>query len=505
MPEPVEWPTRDVFSHRAATTPDRTALIDVATNREWTYRAFDTIVDGVAARLERMLDSQTRPDADGQTRIGLLASTRIGFFATLHACWRAGHTVVPLDTQLTSGELGTRLDRIDPALLVCEGVTEERALTAIDCPIASLDGPTAESVEPLQPTVADDSETVEAAHWYRDDTAVIMFTSGTTGRPKGVQLTLGNLVASATGSAFRLGVTRGDRWLDCLPAYHMGGLAPAVRCSLYGTTLVVQQSFDADRLANALATYGVTGVSLVPTQLKRLLDSGWTPVESLDTVLLGGAPASEDLLRRALDAGVPVYPTYGMTEAASQVTTATPADTASITATVGQPLVTVTVTIVDEAGEPVDTGERGEIVVDGPTVTPGYLDDSVTEETFGEFGLHTGDIGYRDEDGRLWVLGRADDTIITGGENVHPAEVESVLRDHPDIADAAVVGLADEEWGERIGALVVAADVDIEDVEAFARERLADYKIPRRFAVTTELPRTPSGTVDRDAVRTRLG
>jgi O-succinylbenzoic acid--CoA ligase len=505
MREPVEWPTRDVLSHRAATTPDRTAIIDVATNREWTYRAFDTIVDGVTARLEALLDSSTEAETNGQSRIGLLASTRIGFFATLFACWRAGHTVVPLDTQLTSGELGTRLDRVDPALVVCEGATEETALTATDRPVTSLDGPTAESVEPLQPGSTDGSESVEAARWHRDDTAIVMFTSGTTGQPRGVRLTLGNLVASATGSAFRLGVSPGDRWLDCLPAYHMGGLAPAVRCSLYGTTLVVQQSFDADRLADALASYGVTGVSLVPTQLKRLLDSGWTPVESLETVLLGGAPASEDLLRRALDADVPVYPTYGMTEAASQVTTATPIQTETYPGSVGQPLVTVSVTVVDETGTPVDAGERGEIVVDGPTVTPGYLDDSVTEDTFGEFGLHTGDISYRDEDGRLWVLGRADDTIITGGENVHPAEVESVLRDHPDVADAAVVGLADKEWGERIGALVVSADVDTEELEAFTRERLADYKVPKRFAVTTELPRTASGTVDRDAVRTRLG
>ncbi len=504
MCESVEWPTRDVLSHRAATTPDRTAIIDVATNREWTYRAFDTIVDGVTTGLQTLLDSSTEGGTT-RTTIGLLGSTRIGFFATLFACWRAGHPVAPLDTQLTSGELGARLDRVDPELLVCEGATEQRALAATDCRVASLDGPTAESVKPLQPAATDGSETVEPARWHRDDTAIVMFTSGTTGQPKGVQLTLGNLVASATGSAFRLGVSQGDRWLDCLPAYHMGGLAPAVRCSLYGTTLVVQQSFDADRLANALASYGVTGVSLVPTQLKRLLDSGWTPVDSLETVLLGGAPASEDLLCRALDAGVPVYPTYGMTEAASQVTTATPAQTETYPGSVGQPLLTTTVAVVDETGAPVDAGERGEIVVDGPAVTPGYLDDNVTEGAFSKFGLHTGDIGYRNEDGRLWVLGRADDTIITGGENVHPAEVESVLRDHPDVADAAVVGLADDEWGERIGALVVSADVDTEELEAFARERLADYKIPKRFAVTTKLPRTASGTVDRDAVRTRLG
>ena len=500
MREPVEWPTQDVLSHRAAATPDRTAVVDVATNRQWTVRAFDTIVDGVTVRLRSHLSGTDTTD----TRVGLLASTRLGFFAALHACWRAGHTAVPLDTQLPGGGLESRLDRAAVDVLVCEGATEATALSAASCPVVSLDAPTDERVDPLQPGPPEGDAPVPAT-WDRSDTAVVLFTSGTTGEPKGVRLTLGNLVASATGSAFRLGVGPDDRWLDCLPAYHMGGLAPAVRTALYGSTLVVQESFDADGTADALDSYGVTGVSLVPTQLKRLLDSGWTPADTLSTVLLGGAPADDDLLERAREAGVPVYPTYGMTETASQVTTATPSDAADAPGTVGQPLVTAAVTVVDETGAPVDTGTTGEIVVDGPTVTPGYLDEETTARAFGEYGLHTGDIGYRDSDGRLRVLGRADDTIITGGENVHPAEVEGVLRDHPQVRDVAVVGLPDEEWGERIGALVVTADGNAVDVEPFARERLAAYKLPKAVAFATELPRTASGTVDRDAVRTRLG
>jgi O-succinylbenzoic acid--CoA ligase len=502
MREPAEWPATDPLHHRAAATPDRTAVIDVATNRQWTARAFDAIVDGVTARFQSVL-GDTLSSAD-DPRVGLLASTRIGFFAAVHACWRAGYTAVPLDTQAPSNALKWRLDRAAVDLLVCEGTTEATALAAASCPVVSLDGPTDKRVDPLQPGPPEGDPPTPAT-WDRGDTALVLFTSGTTGEPKGVRLTLGNLVASASGSAFRLGVAPGDRWLDCLPAYHMGGLAPVVRTALYGTTLVVQESFDAADTASALDTYGITGISLVPTQLKRLLDSGWTPSETLSTVLLGGAPAGEGLLQRALDAGVPVYPTYGMTEAASQITTATPQDATDMPGTVGQPLVTTTVTVVDETGTPADRGETGEIVVDGPTVTPGYLDEATTTRAFGEDGLHTGDIGYRDGDGRLWILGRADDTIITGGENVHPAEVAGVLRDHPDVTDAAVVGLADEEWGERIGALLATPDGEPIDVKPFARERLAAYKLPKTVAFATELPRTASGTIDRDAVRTRLG
>jgi O-succinylbenzoic acid--CoA ligase len=314
-------------------------------------------------------------------------------------------------------------------------------------------------------------------------------------------------VASATASAFRLGVTRSDRWLCCLPTYHMGGLAPVVRSALYGAAVVIQREFDAAETARILDESGITGVSLVPTMLARLLGVGWEPSEQLRFVLLGGAPASDDLLARARERDVPACPTYGMTETASQIATATPEQAAGHEGTVGQPLVNTTVTVVDEDGDPVGTGETGEIVVSGPTVTPGYLDPAVTEDAFGPEGLHTGDIGSRDEDGRLWVHNRVDDRIVTGGENVDPGEVVAVLREHPAVHEAAVVGLDDPEWGERVAALVVPADggdPTAEEIEGHCRERLAGFKLPRTVAFADELPRTASGTVDRGAVRKRL-
>jgi O-succinylbenzoic acid--CoA ligase len=288
--------------------------------------------------------------------------------------------------------------------------------------------------------------------------------------------------------------------------YHMGGLAPVFRTALYGTTLVLQASFDAGETAKILDSYDVTGVSVVPTMLHRLLETAWQPPVALETVLLGGAPASAELLERALERDVPVAPTYGMTETASQIATATPAQVRAHPETVGQPFVFTEVTVVDESGTPVAPGETGELVVDGPTVTPRYLDDARTDAAFGEFGLHTGDIGKRTEDGLCWVFGRTDDTIVTGGENVHPTEVADALRSHEAVADVAVVGLPDEEWGERVAALVVpeADGVTTDAVESHARERLAAYKVPKTIGVATALPRTASGTVDRDAVKRLL-
>ncbi len=497
-----DWPTRDLLAHRTAATPDRTALVDVASGREWSYRGFEAAVDGTAAAL---VDSLPEEATEGKRPlVALVASTRVATVAAVDAGFRAGARIAPLNARLSGRELRGRVSRVDPDLLVCERDTGDAARAVAECPVLSLDTPDAPDVGRLPTVEAESDPTVEPARWDREETALLLFTSGTTGQPKCVRLTPGNLVASASGSAFRLGVAPGDRWLDCLPIYHMGGFAPLVRCPLYGTTLLVQRGFDAGRTADAMADHEATGVSLVPTQLRRLLEDGWRPPASLETVLLGGAPAGADLVERALEAGVPVYPTYGLTEAASQVATATPDIAREHPESVGHPLVVTEVTVVDD-GVPVETGGTGELVVDGPTVTPGYLDDGRTAEAFGEYGLHTGDIGYCDADGRLWVLGRTDDTIVTGGENVHPAEVEPVLTGHPDVTDAAVVGVPDEEWGERVGAVVVAADdLTPDDLRGFARERLAGYKVPRAINVATELPRTPSGTVDRDSVQDML-
>ncbi len=493
----MDWPTQDLVAARAAATPDRTALIDADRDESITYREYDAAVGRRAAALNQLTD-------DDPDRIAVLLDTRPAFAELFFAAMRLGVSVVPLNVRLTPAEVREQVERTEPDALLCERETEATATEVFDGPLASVDDAAAAGVQTLDDI---DGAPVEPATLTPETEQLVLFTSGTTGQPKGVRLTVGNLVASATASAFRLGVTRSDRWLCCLPTYHMGGLAPVVRSALYGATVVIQREFDAAETARILDESGITGVSLVPTMLVRLLDVGWEPSEQLRFVLLGGAPASDDLLARARERDVPACPTYGMTETASQIATATPEQAAGHEGTVGQPLVNTTVTVVDEDGDPVGTGETGEIVVSGPTVTPGYLDPAVTEDAFGPEGLHTGDIGSRDEDGRLWVHNRVDDRIVTGGENVDPGEVVAVLREHPAVHEAAVVGLDDPEWGERVAALVVPADggdSTAEEIEGHCRERLAGFKLPRTVAFADELPRTASGTVDRGAVRKRL-
>ena len=501
--EPLDDPCGDILRERASSTPDATAVVDTDEGQSWTYSEFDERVTARAAALQTVADV-------GGGRVGLLLETRPAFAELYLATGRLGASAVALNVDLPVERLRPQAERADLDAVVCSRSTEELAseLASADVPVASVDKPEFERTASLRRRdAAEEYETVQPL----DAERLVAFTSGTTGEPKGVRLTRRNLVASAVGSAHRLGVDADDRWLVCLPMYHMGGHAPLVRSTLYGTTTVIQREFDAETTASVMDEFDVTGVSLVPTMLTRLLDAGWAPAASLRFVLLGGAPASRELLERCADPGVPAYPTYGMTETASQVATATPAESRAHPDTVGRPLRGTTVTVVDGDGGPVETGATGELVVDGPTVTPGYLDADRTASAFGGRGFYTGDLGYADDEGRLWVVGRVDDAIVTGGENVHPTRVVDALRAVDGVEDVAVVGLPDEEWGERVAALVVpvesaseATTLSPQRVREVARERLAGFAVPKTVAFTDELPRTHSGTVDRDAVRDRL-
>jgi O-succinylbenzoic acid--CoA ligase len=488
----------DPLFHRARATPNATALVSADSGTAWSYEGLDEEVERLAGQLASL--GLTAGD-----HLGVLMETSVEFVRLVHASGRLGLVLVPLNARLTADELTVQADRADLTALVCTADTEPQAVEAADeVPVASVDDPQWEGVAWMQQTPVAD---FERGTWDDEDTRLLLFTSGTTGEPKAVRLTAGNLQASAVASAFRLGVVPDDRWLVTLPMYHMGGLAPVLRCALYGTTVVVREGFDPGPTADDIGQFDVTGVSLVPTMLTRMLDARGTLSDSLRFVLLGGAPAPATLIERCRDYSVPVHPTYGMTEAASQIATAEPADAFDFSGTVGRPLLWTEVTIVDDDGTVLPPGDTGELVVSGPTVTPGYYDDpETTEAAFCEHGLRTGDVGTRDESGRLWVLNRKDDTILTGGENVQPGEVASVLRDHRDVREVAVVGVPDEEWGERVGALVVPRSEELTgaDVEEHCAGSLAGFKRPRLLVFAEELPRTPSGTIKRDAVRDLL-
>lgn len=453
----------------------------------WTYGHLDAVVDATAAWLQ---DQGVRPGdhVAGAVDAGP-AAVRL-----VHAALRLGAPYVPLNVRLAPPELRERVEQSDADLVVTTSETDDRVRPALDTM----------AVMTLEETDAD-GDRIDPPPRNPETTALLPFTSGSSGQPKAVKLSLANIFASATASAFRLGVLPQDRWYDPLPPYHVGGISPILRATIYGTTVVVEEraGLDPTWTLDRLAAHNPTGISLVPTMLRRLLDAGDLP-DSLRFVLLGGAPAPDELIRTCAHEGIPVYPTYGMTETASQIATARPEEAFDHVGTVGRPLVGTRVRILDESNTPQDAGDPGEIVVEGPTLTSGYYGrENDTREAFGPYGFHTGDLGVLDEAGRLWVTGRRDDRILTGGETVAPREVEEALTRHPGVEAASVVGMPDQEWGERVAALVV-GEADEESLERHCRESLAGFKCPRTVGFAPELPRTASGTVDREAVRELL-
>jgi O-succinylbenzoic acid--CoA ligase len=399
----------------AALHPERTAV--EAPDGARTYRelldAALAVAGALAARGVRRGD-----------RVAIALPAGTAFAEALHGCLLAGAAAMPVDPRLATPEQAARL---------------RTAATTIDGPL-----------EPAPPAPV-------PAALDLDDPALVVHTSGTTGAPRAVTLSLGNVQASAQGSAIALGLGRDERWLCPLPLSHVGGLMVLLRSAIYATTAVLGPP----------DTPGVTLASLVPTQLARLLDAGTAPPPGLRAVVLGGAPAPRALLERARDAGWPVAPTYGLTQAGSQVTVGEIGDVE----TSGRALPGVRVTLAPD----------GEILVEGPTVAGGGT-------------LRTGDLGTLDDRGRLRVTGRKTDTIVTGGENVAPAEVEAVLLAHPAVADAGVFARPHPEWGEAVTARVVLRrPATPDELRAWAHERLARFKVPKEIELADGLPRTASG------------
>lgn len=311
-----------------------------------------------------------------------------------------------------------------------------------------------------------------------------LYTSGTSGAPRAVDLTRENFLYSAIGTAFGLGVAPTDRWLCCLPLHHVAGFSILTRSALYGIGVVMHDGFDEDRVAASLEEDEVTLVSLVATQLIRLLQAD-VDLRTPGAIVMGGGPVPLEAIEEATGRGATVIQVYGMTETTSQVTLLETADAERKAGSAGRALL----------GAEVRT-EEGEILVRGPVVAPG----SLAEDGW----LHTGDLGTIDAEGYLWVDGRKDDLIVTGGENVMPERVEEAIKSHPDVADAAVVGRPDPEWQQAVTAIVVmrpGAREDAESLRAHCAQELAGYEVPKAFAFVPDLPRTASGKLMRSVLR----
>ncbi|MDJ0952520.1 MAG: AMP-binding protein [Acidimicrobiia bacterium] len=426
----------DWLARAAGEDPDATALVE----NDGTSLSYGRLDDFATREAQRIRDSGFEP---GQVTLVPIGEVGGPLVVMLWGAWRA--RVVPM-----------LIDHDSP--LLAEWVSTLRQLSR-QAPM-----PVAES--PLH---------------------TVVLTSGSSGVPRAVRLTHDNVAAAVASSARQLGNTGDDRWLLTLPLFHVGGLSILWRSAAAGGSVVIHRSFRPRRVAAAIRAGEVSMASFVPTMLYRLLAVDPGPYSGMRAVLLGGAAANRELVERGLDAGLPILQTYGMTEACSQVATVLPGEAVESLGTAGRPLPGITIA----------TGEAGvgEIVIDGPMVSPGYLG-----EPDRRGGHHTGDIGYVDDNGRLVVLGRVDDMVVTGGENVYPGRVAEVLSGYRNVEQVEVVGVPDPEWGQALVAIVVGEDISRADLEAWARERLSRHEVPKRWAFRQELPLQAGGKVDRAAL-----
>jgi O-succinylbenzoic acid--CoA ligase len=491
LPDWLRW--------RASVMPEQTAIR--CDGQSWSYAVLDAAVDRTARRLATL-------GAGAGTRVATLMRNGPRVPLNVHAMSRLGATLVPLNIRLSSDEIAWQLKDSGACLLIVDETTAALALAARErfaaFELVSADRPV-EGIAALD-TIAQ-AEIDLRASVELSAVHSIVYTSGTTGRPKGAMLTYGNHWWSALGSALNLGTQPDDRWLACMPLFHVGGMAILLRAVIYGITAIIQPNFDPAAVNRAIDEEGVTIVSVVATMLQRMLaERGEQPYPAaFRCALLGGGPAPRPLLEECARRGLPVVQTYGLTETGSQVATLAPCDALAKLGSAGKPLYPNELRILDAEGHDAAPGEAGEIVVRGPVVTAGYADrPEETERAIRDGWLHTGDLGYLDDDGYLYVLDRRTDLIVCGGENVYPAEVEAVLLAHSAVEEACVVGVADGEWGQRVVASVHLANgtmPDVAELASFCRARLAGYKVPRDIRFVDELPRNAAGKLLRRVLR----
>jgi fatty-acyl-CoA synthase len=499
----------DWIAKRAELTPGTVALVDTATNREFTYEEFDRR----AGRLARFFRDEW--GIHPGDRIAFLGHNSTDVFDLLFAAARAGAILVPLNWRLAIPELrGIVADGSPRAMIHDAAFASEAGELLGGMPGAARmqtgGEPPAGGVA-MEDTAAD-GPGLRMERRPLEDPWYILYTAGTTGRPKGVIQTFGMALFNHLNIGVPIDLTSGDTTLNVLPTFHSGGLnLYAIPTFIAGGTAIVQQAFEPSETLRLLAerTTAFFGVPAVYLFLSRHPDFGSTDLSGVRSWACGGAPMPVALLEAYAERGIRIRQGFGMTETGPTVFLVDEENALSKAGSVGKPQMHVDVRIVDAGGRDVADGEMGELWIKGPAVTPGYWQmPETTAESITDGWLHSGDVARRDEDGYYFIVDRWKDMFISGGENVYPAEVENVLYAHPAVAEAAVIGVPDPTWQEVGRAVVVLApegEATAEDLISFCRERLARFKVPRSVVFVDSLPRNPAGKVLKNELRDAHG
>jgi fatty-acyl-CoA synthase len=496
------------FFQRSRRTPNRRAL--TFEGKTWTYAQLQDRFDRLAAALRA--HGVCRGD-----RVAFIGYNQPAFFETMFAAARIGAIFVPLNFRLTGPELQYIIGDAGVHTIVADSAHRgliEGIRTNLPCRTylsADADAPGWPSLSAFTTDIAPlpEGEPIGAG-----EVAIIMYTSGTTGRPKGAMLTHDNIWWNNSMSLLTIDALETDVTLVVAPLFHIGGLNVTTLSAFQkGAEVILHRGFDPSRWIEDIAKYKVTTAFAVPAMLLAVSQNpafAGADFASVRTIICGGAPVPEPLLHLYAKRGMPINQGYGLTETAPMVTFLTSEWGAAKLGSAGKPGFFVDVALMDAEGKFLhEPGARGEVVTRGPNVMKGYWNKpEATAAAIDASGwFHTGDVGYFDPDGFLYICDRVKDMIITGGENVYPAEVETVLYAHPAIAEVAVLGQPDEKWGEAVIAVVAlkpGASLTLEALRAWGTERLARYKLPSRLETIEALPRNPAGKVLKFELRKRF-
>jgi fatty-acyl-CoA synthase len=500
----------DVLGERARLTPDATALVDVATGARVTYRQLDAAAD-------RWARAWQRAGFGPGDRVALLSGNRVEYVELFFGACKAGVVLVPLGTRLTPVELAFVLNDCTPRALVYADSFAETIATlephvlierwvALDRPVSSDHIPAAHLLAAAPAT------SVERPRLDPESPCCLLYTSGTTGKPKGVIIPHRMVAWNGYNTAISWQLRSDDVTSIFTPLYHAGGLgAFLVPILTIGGTVVLHRGFDATEIWRTIVDERCTVVLGVPTIFKRLAEAPEFATADLSHVrffISGGAPLPLHIIDAYQARGVVFRQGYGLTEVGVNCFAMTDDDSVRKAGSVGRPLMFTEARLVDEQGHDVSTGDVGELLFRGAHVCAGYWNNAAaTAEALDADGwFHTGDLARRDADGFFFIAGRRKDMLISGGVNVYPAEIEGELLLHPAVADAAVVGIPDETWGEVGVAFIVPRPGPVPRTEAlagFLETRLARYKVPKAFILVEALPRTAYGKVVKGELRDR--
>jgi fatty-acyl-CoA synthase len=501
----------DWLVRQAQHFPDKTALVDLFSGCSVSYAQLNQRASRCAEFLRDQWNLKTGD------RVAVLAHNSAEYVELLYACGKLGVVMVCLNWRLSTDELRGIVEDAQPVAIVFDTEFAQTGLAlaeAFGMKLRMVLGAAQKGVVGYEASVAGTSGASVVMPWRNhDDIWYLLYTAGTTGKPKGVIQTFGMAFTNAVNGMLAAGLRREDTLLSVLPFFHTGGLNlylnPMLMCA--GTTIIMRQ-FDVDKTmellqAGVTVMFGVPAIYLFLSQHPRFATADFSGVRSW---ACGGAPIAKNLLEKYLAKNVTICFGFGMTETGPTVFL-TDEDTARRkVGTVGKPVMYVETRVVDTATrQTLGTNQRGELLLRGPGITPGYWNNpDATARAFDNGWLCSGDIAYYDEDGDYYIVDRSKDMYISGGENVYPAEVENVLFQMEGVAEAAVIGVQDDKWGE-VGKAIIAlrpgAEASVEMVIAHCKARLAGFKVPRHVVFIPALPRNAAGKVEKPRLRREFG